>query len=167
MLTTRIYGDLRELAAAYMSRESPHHTLRPTALVHEAYLKLLDQRNLDWRSRTCFFALAAQAMRRVLIDHARTRKRLKRGGDRSRILLHDELVLQPGDLHDVLAVDEALAQLESLDPRQAQIVELRFFSGMTIAEVAETLNISTRTVEREWTMARAWLRQQLGEDSPA
>ena len=163
-LDTQVYDELRQMAAVFLSQESPGHTLRPTALVHEAFLKLVDQRESSWHSRTHFFAIAAQAMRRILVDHARSRGRIKRGGGRQRISLNEELVINRDSDTDLLAVDEALNHLAELDSRQALIIEMRFFAGMTVAEVAEALSLSKRTVEREWTVARAWLRQQLSED---
>ncbi|MGI9515437.1 MAG: sigma-70 family RNA polymerase sigma factor [Pirellulaceae bacterium] len=162
-LDAQVYDELRRLAASYLNYERPGHTLRPTGLVHEAYLKLAGQ-NAEIAGRTHFFALAAQAMRRILVDHARTRNRVKRGGGLNRISFDDALVVNLENEGDLLAVDEALSRLAELDPRQAQIVEMRFFGGMTVEEVAEALGLSRRTVEREWTMARAWLRQQLSED---
>ena len=163
-LTTEIYSELRQLAAGFLHHESPDHTLRPTALVHEAFVKLIDQSQVDWQGRTHFLAIAAQAMRRILVDHARKKKRIKRGGSRQRLDLNEELAISRESAEDLIAVDEILRDLAALDPRQAKIVEMRFFGGMTVDEVATSLDISKRTVEREWTMARAWLRQQLDED---
>ncbi len=166
LLTRTLYDEFRGLAAAYLRREPPGITLQPTALVHEAYLKLIDQRRIDWQGRTHFFAIGAQAMRRILVDHARARSRLKRGGDAQRVALTDDLTLSNRNDVDLLAVDEVLEKLAKLDPRQASLVELRFFGGLTMDEVARMLQISKRTAEAEWTMARAWLRRELsGEDS--
>ena len=162
-LDAQVYEELRRLAASYLNHEKPGHTLRPTGLVHEAYLKLANQ-NAEIAGRTHFFALAAQAMRRILVDHARKRNRVKRGGGLNRISFDDALVVNLENEGELLAVDEALGRLTELDARQAKIVEMRFFGGMTVEEVADALGLSRRTVEREWTMARAWLRQQLGED---
>jgi RNA polymerase sigma-70 factor, ECF subfamily len=159
-----LYNDFRRLAAMYLKRERPGHTFQPTALVHEAYLKLIDQTRVDWHGRTHFFAVGAQAMRRILVDHARRRNRLKHGGGRYRITLKEGLALSPQLDEDLLAVDEALEKLAAVDARQATIVELRFFGGLSVEEVAEVLGISKRTVEKEWTMVRAWLRRELGED---
>lgn len=159
-----LYEDFRRLAAMYLKRERPGHTFQPTALVHEAYLKLIDQTRVDWHGRTHFFAVGAQAMRRILVDHARRRNRLKHGGGRYRIALNEGLALSPQRDEDLLAVDEALKKLTTVDARQATIVELRFFGGLSVEEVAEVLGISKRTVEKEWTMVRAWLRRELGED---
>ena len=165
-LTVAVYDELRRLAAKYLEREAPSHGLRPTALVHEAFLKLIDQKQVDWQGRTHFFAIAAQSMRRVLVDHARRRGRQKRGGDRQRVAFDEQLVIQRDRIEDVLAVDELLEELAELDPRQATIIELRFFGGMTVEEVASALQVSKRTIEREWTMARAWLRQRLEDAAP-
>jgi RNA polymerase sigma-70 factor (ECF subfamily) len=156
-----LYEELHAQAQRYLSREARDHTLQPTALVHEAYLKLVDQSRVQWQGRSHFLAVGAQIMRRVLVDHARGRKRLKRGGDRERIALDEGLALSVNRDEDLLAVDEALKKLADLDPRQARIVELRFFAGMTVAEVAEVLDVSKRTVEAEWTAVRAWLRREL------
>ena len=166
-LDTQVYKQLRQLAANYLSRERPGHTLRPTGLVHEAYVKMVGQQNVSLEGRTHFFAVAAQAMRRILVDHARKKNRIKRGGRLNRVSFGEELVISSDNEEDLLAVDEVLVKLAELDPRQAKIVEMRFFGGMTVAEVAASLGLSRRTVEREWTMARAWLRQQLGEDGQA
>ena len=165
-LMAQLYGEFRTLARRYLDRESPGHTLQPTALVNEVYLKLVDQTEVDWKGRTHFFAIGAQVMRRVLVDHARRRGRLKRGGDLQRAAL-DVSLISARSAADVLAVHEAIEDLEQLDPRQARIVELRFFGGLSVAEVAEVLGLSRRTVEAEWTMIRAWLRRRLSdEDTP-
>ena len=156
-----VYDDLRALAASHLRREAPGHTLQPTALVNEAFLKLVDQTRVDWKGKTHFFAVGAEIMRRILVDHARGKNRQKRGGDRQRIALHDDLKLTPQSDEDLLAVDDAIEKLADRDPRQAKIVELRFFGGLTVAEVAEVLGVSKRTVEAEWTMIRAWLRREL------
>jgi RNA polymerase sigma factor (TIGR02999 family) len=166
-LDTEVYDQLRELAASYLRRETPGHTLRPTGLVHEAFLKMVGQQNVNFQGRTHFLAVAAQSMRRILVDHARKKNRIKRGGQLKRVSFGEELVISPDNAEDLLAVDEVLTRLADLDPRQAKIVEMRFFAGMTVAEVAGSLGLSTRTIEREWTMARAWLRQQLGEGEQA
>jgi RNA polymerase sigma-70 factor (ECF subfamily) len=160
-----IYGELRRLAGYYMSRERPDHTLQPTALVHEAFLRLIDQRRVNWRNRAQFCGLAANMMRRVLINHARDRAAAKRGGNVARVTLSvgAEGFEQP-DL-DAIAVDQALEQLAKLDPRKSRIVEFKFFTGLTTEEIAEVLGISPATVEREWTFARAWLYNALkGKD---
>lgn len=162
-LSATLYDEFRALAASYLRRESPGNTLQPTALVHEAYLKLIDQRNVDWKGRTHFFAIGAQAMRRILVDHARARTRLKRGGSGQRILLTDDLTISQERDADLLAIDEALEKLREIDSRQAAIVEMRFFGGLTVEEVAQSLQVSKRTVEAEWTMVRAWLRRELSD----
>ena len=151
-----IYDELRRLAGSYMRRERPDHTLQPTALVHEAYLRLVDQRRVDWKNRAQFFGLAANMMRRVLVNHARDRAAGKRGGNAPKVTVSlAEGVEQPEV--DVIAVDEALAKLAELDPRKSRVVEFKFFTGLTTDEIAEVLGTSTATVEREWTFARAWL----------
>jgi len=162
-----LYDAFRGLAARYLKAERAGHTLSPTALVHEAYLKLVDQSRVNWQGRTHFFAVGAQVMRRILVDHARGKGRVKRGGGRIRIQLDEGLALSPQRDEDILAVDEALAKLAKVDPRQAAIVELRFFGGLSVAEVAEVLGLSKRTIEGEWTVARAWLRRELSGDDPA
>lgn len=162
-----VYDEFHRLAEHYLRGESPGHTLQPTALVNEAYLKLIDQSRASLQGRTHFFALGAQAMRRILVDHARGKHREKRGGGLHRIELNDELSVSPRRDEDLVELDEALNKLAEIDPRQARIVELRFFGGLTVAEVAEALGVSKRTVENEWTMVRAWLRRELSEDRQA
>jgi RNA polymerase sigma-70 factor, ECF subfamily len=157
-----VYDELRALAASFLSRENRNHSLQPTTLVSEAYLKLIDQRETDWRSKSHFFAIGARIMRRILVDRARHNHRLKRGGKAIRIELHDDVALSPQREEDILAVDEALEKLAQLDERQASMVEMRFFGGLTVEEVAEALGVSKRTVENDWTMVRAWLRKELG-----
>ena len=157
-----VYGELRRLAGNYLRRERPGHTLQPTALVNEAYLKLVDQRNAKWRNRAHFFGVAAQLMRRILVDHARQHQAAKRGGsDQQRLSITsaEQLVKQPEV--DLLALHEALEELTKIDPQQERIVELKFFGGLSIEETAEVLGISHATVERDWKMARAWLRRKL------
>jgi RNA polymerase sigma factor (TIGR02999 family) len=156
-----VYSELRAIAAGYLRRERKDHTLRPTALVHEVYLKLVDQTRVSWRSQAHFLAIAAQAMRRILVDHARRHAATKRGGNRRRIALDDNLISEPNRDEDVLEVDAALAKLTKLDQRQAHMVELRFFGGLNIDEVAKVTGVSKRSAEREWTMVRAWLRREL------
>ena len=169
-LMAAVYDEMRGLARGYLKRERSDHTLQPTALVHEAYLRLADQNRLSWRGRTHFFAVGAQIMRRLLVDHARRRGRVKRGGDWLRVTL--DHYASPGqgvapllgrelDRDELLALDQALEKLAGLDPRQARIVELRFFAGLEVAEVAEVLQVSKRTVEGHWTHARAWLKREL------
>lgn len=152
----QIYDELRRLAGSYMRRERSDHTLEPTALVHEAYLRLIDQRRVDWKNRAQFFGMAANMMRRVLVNHARDRAADKRGGSSPKVTLSlAEGLEQPG--FDIMAVDEALGKLAELDARKTQIVEYKFFTGLTTEEIAEVLGISVATVEREWKFARAWL----------
>jgi RNA polymerase sigma-70 factor (ECF subfamily) len=158
-----VYKDLRKLAQHYMQQETVGHTMQPTALVHEAFLKLINQPRIDEQSRSHFFAIGAQAMRRVLVSHARRKSRLKRGGDRLKLSLDEALTVSNSRDEDVLALDEALEKLGQIDPRQAQIVELRFFGGMSVEETAAAMGMSKRAVEREWTACRAWLRRELAE----
>ncbi len=157
-----VYGELRKLARAHMARLAPGQTLQPTALVHEAYLRLIRTADPGWEGRSHFFAAAAQAMREIVIEQARRKAALKRGGDRQRFDLEDvELDIQ-APAADVLALGEALERLESGDPRKGQIVNLRYFAGLTAKETAAALGVSVATVEREWRYIRAWLRTQLG-----
>jgi RNA polymerase sigma-70 factor, ECF subfamily len=154
------YGELRKLAARCLRRERPGHTLQPTALVNEAFLKLAANTRAEWRDRAQFYGVAARLMRRILVDYARKRGASKRGGGHQ-VTLEENLVLQQEHIEDVLGVDEVLERLEALDPRQGRIVELRFFSGLTVEEIAEVLGISTPTVKREWSSAKAWLHREL------
>lgn len=160
-----VYEQLRRLAGRQLRRERPDHTLQPTALISELYLLLVRQRAASWENRAHFFALAARLMRRVLVDHARSRDAGKRGGAATTVSLDEEAVAgagaAPGQAVDVLAIDEALARLAALDADQARVVELRFFGGLTVEETALVLNRSPRTVKREWRMARAWLHGEL------
>lgn len=156
-----VYDELHRLAGAYLRRERPDHTLQPTALVNEAYLRLIDQRRGRWQNRAQFFGIAAQLMRRVLLDHARAHHAAKRGGAQEELSLsHAEHFGKQPDIA-FLSLHDALTRLGEIDPDQSQIVELRFFGGLTIAETAEVMGTSHATVEREWTMARAWLRREL------
>jgi len=161
-----LYAELRGLAAGYLRHERVGHTLQPTALAHEAFLRLVDQRAVSWQDRAHFLALAAQAMRRILADQARRRHALKRGGDAVRVALEDVELVAPGGDVEIDALDSALEKLAALDARQAQIVELRFFGGLTLEETAEVVEVSTATVKRDWLMARAWLHRELGEQAP-
>jgi RNA polymerase sigma-70 factor, ECF subfamily len=157
-----VYAELRRLATNYLRRERNSHTLQPTALVNEAYLRLVGQKNAKWQNRSQFFAISAQLMRRILVDHARRHQAEKRGGSeqqRLSITSVEEVLAQPAV--DVLALNEALDELSQMDPQQGRIVELKFFGGLSIDETAEVLGISHSTVEREWKSARAWLRRQL------
>jgi RNA polymerase sigma factor (TIGR02999 family) len=156
-----VYEDLHRLAKQYMGQERAGHTLQPTALVHEAFLKLVDQTRVDWRDRSHFFAVGAQAMRRILVNHAKGRAREKRGGGRQKLPLDEALTISLEDDDEILALDEALEKLAALDARQAKIVELRFFGGLKVEETAAVLGVSQRTVEREWAACRAWLRREL------
>jgi RNA polymerase sigma factor (TIGR02999 family) len=159
-----VYDELRRQAARYLRRERVGHTLQTTALIHEAYLRLVDQKNVHWQNRAHFFGIAAQLMRRILVDHARTKKRAKRGGSDVRVSLGDvQVVAKEKDL-DVVALDEALDRLSEIDEQQSKIVELRFFSGLTVEETAEVLGISTATVKRDWSMAKAWLHREISND---
>jgi len=163
-----VYKELRRIAGYYMRDERVSHTLQPTALVNEAFLRLVDQTRIDWRNRAHFFGVAAQLMRRVLVDHARERAAAKRGGQRARIDLdHVEIGLTPEGSEQLLAVEEALTRLRSFDPQQERIVELRFYGGLTVEETAEALRVSPRTVKREWAMAKAWLQAELAGEAAA
>lgn len=156
-----VYDELRMLARGYLQRERSDHTLQATGLVHEAYLRLVDQDTTDWKNRAHFFWIAAQAMRRILVEHARRHRAEKRGGAMERVKFDEALIPATGRSVDLLALDDALKELAQLRPQQSQIVELRFFGGMTIEEAAEVLDVSPRTVKREWRMARAWLRKTM------
>jgi RNA polymerase sigma factor (TIGR02999 family) len=158
-----VYQELRRIAAAYMRRERPNHTLQATALVHEAFLQLVDQTRVDWKNRAHFFGVAAQLMRRILVEHARTRGAQKRGGSAAKLSLEEAINYFPQKDLTLLALDDSLKELEKLDARQSRIVELRFFGGLTTEETSEVLGISTATVEREWRSAKAWLHSQLSD----
>lgn len=165
-LVPLVYEDLRRLAGGYMRRESPGHALQPTALVHEAYLKLVDQRQVKWQNRAHFFGIAAGMMRRILVDHARVQRADKRGGGWERVTLVGDEVAAGGPAEiDVLSLHHSLERLAAFDPQQARIVELRYFGGLTIEEAAEVVGISPATVVREWTIAKAWLRADLSGSS--
>jgi RNA polymerase sigma factor (TIGR02999 family) len=156
-----VYDELRRLARSYLQRERADHTLQATGLVHEAYLRLVDQKTTTWQNRAHFFGVAAQLMRRILVDHARRHRTAKRGGDATKVEFDEALAPSASRSLDVIALDDALQDLAKLNPQHSQIVELRFFGGMTTDEVAEVLDVSPRTVQREWRMARAWLRRQI------
>ena len=160
-LMPAIYDELRRQAAHYLRQERPGHTLQTTALIHEAYVRLVDQRNVQWQNRAHFFGIAAQMMRRILVDHARTKKRAKRGGSDIKVSLDDAAVAVKGQDLDVVAVDEALNRLAKIDEQQSRVVELRFFRGLTVEETAEVMGISPATVKRDWSMAKAWLHREL------
>jgi RNA polymerase sigma-70 factor, ECF subfamily len=157
-----VYAELKQLAKAYLRRELAHNSVAATTLVHEAYLRLVDQRRVQWTNRSHFFGIAAQAMRRILVDRARARLAAKRGGGAVRIASDDlELPTEPAANVDVLALDEALSRLEAIDPRWSRLVELRYFAGLTVEETAAVLNVSAATVKSDWRLARAWLFREL------
>jgi len=157
-----VYEELRRQASRYLRRERSNHTLQTTALIHEAYLKLVDQKEVEWQSRAHFFAIAAQAMRRILVDYARERHREKRGGNAENLPIEEALMIGSQEKSvDLVALDEALTRLAEFDERQARVVELRYFSGLSIEETADVLGVSNVTVRRDWNMAKAWLHQQI------
>ncbi len=155
-----VYDKLRALAARYMRHERPDHTLQATALINEAYLRLFDQSLVNWQNKAHFVAVAAQMMRRILVDHARQRAAAKRGGNRQRVELDEPNLAGPTADVDLIALDDALEELKSLNPRQARVVELRFFGGLTVKDAAYALDIAERTANNDWEFARAWLRQR-------
>jgi RNA polymerase sigma factor (TIGR02999 family) len=155
--------ELRRLAHRYMSRERAGHTLQTTALVNEAFLRLVNRKNLQWQNRAHFFGLAAQVMRTILVDHARSHASAKRGGGTRNLELDEAMVVSQQKASEVIALDEALKQLALIDPRQSRIVELRFFGGLTVEESAEVLNVSPVTIKREWSTAKAWLYHELAK----
>ncbi len=156
-----IYQSLQKIAHQHLRREYAPMTLQTTALVHEAYLKLIDQNSVNWQNRSHFFAIASQAMRRILVDHARHQHAEKRGGEGEKVSLDEIEVAQMTPDKNLLALDEALTRLEKFDPQQSRIIELRYFGGLSVEETAEVLKISTRTVKRDWAMARGWLYRDL------
>jgi RNA polymerase sigma factor (TIGR02999 family) len=156
-----VYGELRRLASRTLRRERRDHTLQPTALVHEAYLRLIDQRSVNWQNRSHFFAIASQAMRRIVVDHARRHNAVKRGGDNLKVELEAAMLLPGAKDVDVVRLDDALTALAAFDPQQGRIVELRFFGGLSIEQTAEVIGISPATVKRDWSMAKAWLHREL------
>ena len=160
-LVPLVQAELRRLARRYMSQERPDHTLQATALINEVYLRLIDWRNVRWQDRAHFFGVSAQLMRRVLVDHARRHHYRKRGGDAVKVDLEEAAIVAPERDADFVAIDEALTRLAALDPRKSQIVELRFFGGLSVEETAEVVKVSPRTVKREWSLARAWLYSEL------
>lgn len=160
-----IYDELRRLAHHFLYRERPGHTLQTTALVHEAYLKLIDQKDARWQNRAHFFAIAAQAMRRILMDSARRHVAEKRGGGGEKLSLAEVASISPEPNTNLLALDEALHALAEIDPQQSHIIELRYFGGLTIEETAEVMKLSPATIKREWAMARAWLHQALKDNA--
>lgn len=156
-----VYDELRRQAARYLRRERPGHTLQTTALIHEAYLRLIDQKSVQWQNRAQFFGIAAQMMRRILVDHARTKHRAKRGGSDIRVSLTDATKVSKDPGVDLVELDEALNRLTEIDPQQSKIVELRFFSGLNVEETAAALQISPATVKRDWKVAKAWLYREI------
>src|SRR5690606_19876514 len=162
LILPHIYDELRRLAGSYLRRERGNHTLQPTALVHEAYMKLIDQRNVKWQNRAHFFGIAAQVMRRILMDHARKHMAGKRGGNAEVLPLEEEILVVSQDKNaELVALDDALDELAKLNPQKARVVELRYFGGLSIEETAEVLGVSVPTVNRHWRMAKAWLFTQL------
>lgn len=158
-----VYDELRRMAHRYMARECPDHTLQTTALVNDAYLRLIDQKRTQWQNRAQFFGIAAQLMRRILVDHARSHAYAKRGGGAIQVPLDEGSVLSPQRAADVLALDEALNQLAAIDSRKCRIVELRYFGGFTVEETASLLEVSDVTVMRDWSLAKAWLRREISK----
>jgi RNA polymerase sigma factor (TIGR02999 family) len=165
-LVPLLYSELRRLAVHYLRRERPNHTLQATALVHEAYLRLVDQKQVKWKNRGHFFAVAAQQMRRILVDYSRKRQAVKRGG--AQPALPEEIAFVSDDrIGEIVMLDEALVKLAALDPQHGRVVELRFFAGLSVEETAEVLGISAATVKREWVLAKAWLAREMGKGSAA
>ena len=162
-LIPQIYDELRRLASFYLQSERVDHTLQTTALVHEAYLRLVDQKQVEWSNRNHFFGVAAQMMRRILVDHARKHVSLKRGGSFSRISLEEAAVFSRERPRELIALDELLTRLASLDPQGSRIVELRFFAGLSLEETAEVTGLSSAKVRREWSAAKAWLTREIGK----
>ena len=156
-----VYNELHRLARRYMSRERKGHILQTTALINEAYVRLVDQKNVKWANRSHFFAISAQIMRRILIDHARRHAYAKRGGGAQHVSLEEAATVTPDQGHELIRLDEALKSLAEMDPRRSQVVEMRYFGGLNNEEIAGVLQISENTVTRDWNMARAWLYQQL------
>ena len=162
-----VYNELRKLAASHLRRERSDHTLQPTALVHEVYLRLADQKNVQWQDKTHFFGVAAQLMRRILVDHARSHIADKRGSGVAKVSLNEAIAMSRERPAELLALDESLTQLASTDPQQSRIVELRVFGGLTIEQTAEILGISPATVKRDWTLAKAWLLREIHKAEPS
>jgi RNA polymerase sigma factor (TIGR02999 family) len=160
-----IYDELHRLAAFYLQRERIDHTLQTTGLVHEAYLRLVDQKEVQWKNRGHFFAVAAQAMRRILVDYARRHQAVKRGSSSPKISLEEAVAVSNETAHELLVIDELLNRLASIDSQGSRIVELRFFGGLTVEETAEAMDISPATVKREWSVARAWLLREISRSS--
>ena len=160
-LVPLVQAELRRIARSYMKRERPNHTLQTTALINEAYLKLIDQKNVHWQNRAHFYGIAAQCMRRILLDYAKRHRSVKRGGGVTAMALSSAPAITPETSEELIMLDEALANLARLDERKSRIVELRFFGGMEMAEIAELLRISESTVARDWSLARVWLKREL------
>ena len=160
-----IYNELRRLATFHLRRERPDHTLQTTALVHEAYLRLVDQTDAHWKGRDHFLAVAAQAMRRILVDYARRHKAVKRGGPLPRLSLEEAVAVSEEQSDNLLLIDRLLTRLEAIDPQEARIIELRFFAGLSVEETASAMGVSPTTVKREWSVARKWLAREMGRAS--
>ena len=160
-----VYTELRQLAHRYMRRERPGHTMQTTALIHEAYLRLVDQNQVRWQHQAHFFGIAARLMRQILIEHARSHTRAKRGGGVGTISLDEAAIVSQARATALLALDDALERLATIDPRKSQVVELRFFGGLSVEEAAQVLNIAPNTVLRDWRMAKAWLRREISHES--
>ena len=160
-LVSLLYDELHEIAARYLQHERRDHTLQATALVHEAYLRLVDQQNVEWKNRSHFFGVAAQLMRRILVDYARSHQAIKRGGSVPKISLDDAIVFSKEQPENLVALDQLLTRLSAVDSQQGQIVELRFFAGLSVEETAEIMDISPATVKRDWAMAKVWLAREL------
>ena len=163
-LVPLVYDELHRLARRYMAQERPGHTLQTTALVNEAYLRLVDSTQASWQNRTQFFAICAQVMRRILVDWARARQAAKRGGEAQPLELEEALVVSDKPGEDLVALDDALRELAALDPRKSRVVELRFFGGLSVEESAEVLDVSVETVMRDWKFAKTWLRRELSKE---
>jgi RNA polymerase sigma factor (TIGR02999 family) len=164
-LVPLVHEELRKLAHHYMSKERSGHTLQTTALVNEVYLRLVDQQSMSWENRAHFFGIAARSMRQILVEYARGREAAKRGGGRERVELDEAALLSKEPAMDLITLDEALKELAAIDERKSRVVELRFFGGLSVEEIAEALNVHSNTVLRDWDMAKAWLRRQLGPGS--
>ncbi len=160
-----VYGELRRIARRCMGRELPGHTLQTTALVNEAYLRLIDADQVQWQNRAHFFAISSQLMRRILVDFARSHHNLKRGGDAPRMSLDEALVVTQERGADLVALDDALTALAALDPRQSRVVEMHYFGGLSVEEIAEVLQVSVATVRRDWRLAKAWLHRELSKEA--
>lgn len=162
-LIPMVEGELRRLARHYMHQERPGHTLQTTALVNEAYIRLIDQKRVRWQNKAHFLGIAAQIMRRILLDHAKTRHRAKRGGSARQVSLSEVAALSTEESEELIALDDALKKLAKVDDRKSQVIELRYFGGLTVEETAEFLKVSPVTVERDWSLAKAWLRREIGK----